>query len=143
MQKTFLPKDKDLIRKWYLVDAQEKVLGRLASRIATILRGKNKPLFTPHMDVGDGVVVVNASKVSVTGRKMKGKLYTRYSGYPGGLKVKNLEEMLRRNPAEVLTHAVKGMLPKGPLGRRMIKKLKVYSGSEHPHKAQKLEPLKN
>lgn len=143
MQKTFLPKDKDIERKWHLIDAQGKVLGRLASRIATILRGKDKPLFTPHMDLGDGVIVVNASKVSVTGRKTKDKLYTRYSGYPSGLKVKNLEEMLRRNPAQVLIHAVKGMLPKGPLGRRMIKKLKVYSGSEHPHKAQMPEPLKN
>lgn len=128
-------------RKWYLVDATGKILGRLASEIAKILRGKHKPLYSPHLDVGDFVVVVNAEKVRLTGRKWQRKLYYRHSGYPGGLKVETAEQLRQRKPEELIRHAVWGMLPKNRLGRKLLKKLKVYAGPDHPHQAQQPEPL--
>lgn len=134
--KTYIPKKKDIELKWYLVDAKGQVLGRLAARIASILRGKHKPEFSPHMDTGDGVVVINADKVIVTGKKLKTKIYKRYSGYPDGLHTRTLEQMMKTKPTEVIMHAVKGMLPKGPLGRDTIKKLKVYVGDKHKQTAQ-------
>lgn len=140
--KTYIPKKKDIQQKWFLVDARGCVLGRLAARVAAILRGKHKVLFTPHMDAGDGVVVINADKIIVTGKKLKTKLYKSYSGYPGGLHTRTLEEMMKTKPTEVIRHAVKGMLPKGPLGRDMIKKLKVYTDDKHKQQAQKPELLK-
>lgn len=127
---------KKLKRKWYLIDAQDKVLGRIATCAATILRGKHKPIFTPHLDCGDYVVIINAKDVKVTGSKMKEKLYDHYSGYPSGLKQTPLEEMLKKKPTQVLKEAIKGMLPKGPLGRDIFKKLKVYAGNQHSHQAQ-------
>lgn len=129
-------------KKWYIIDADGKILGRLATRIATILRGKQKPEFTPNVDMGDYVICINASKVKVTGRKETQKIYTRYTGYPGGLKKTTLKEMRAKKPEEIIYHAVKGMLPKGPLGRKIIKKLKVYPESKHPHKAQNPVELK-
>jgi large subunit ribosomal protein L13 len=123
-------------KKWYIIDADGKILGRLATRIATILRGKQKLGFTPNVDMGDYVICINASKIRVTGRKETEKVYTRYTGYQGGLKKTTLKEMREKKPEEIIYHAVKGMLPKGPLGRKMMKKLKVYPGSEHPHEAQ-------
>jgi len=129
-------------RKWYVVDAEGVVLGRLASRIAVILRGKHKPQFTPHVDCGDFVIVVNAEKVRTTGRKEEQKFYYRHSGYPGGLKAVRLDEMRAKHPERIIEHAVRGMLPKGPLGRRLLRKLKVYAGPHHPHAAQKPETLK-
>ncbi len=128
-------------RKWYVVDAEGKNLGRMATQIASILRGKNKPIFTPHVDCGDYVIVINAEKVEVTGKKRKDKVYKRHTGYPGGLKEVTFEEMLEKHPEEAVRHAVKGMMPKGKLGRQMFKKLKVYAGPEHEHQAQKPEPL--
>jgi large subunit ribosomal protein L13 len=142
MQKTYLPKEKEIHRNWYLVDAQDKVLGRLASRIAIVLRGKHKAIYTPHMDTGDGVIVINASKIKVTGKKMQDKVYRRYSGYPGGLREVNLATMLIKKPETVIKLAVGRMIPKGALGEKMLKKLKVYPGDKHPHeglKPQKLE----
>jgi len=139
VHKTYVPKN--IEPKWVLVDAQGKTLGRLASEIAKILRGKHRPDFTPNMLTGDYVVVINAEKVRLTGNKLQQKVYTRYSGYPSGLKRIPAGEMLERHPERVLQHAVKGMLPKGPLGRRMLKRLKVYAGSQHPHAAQKPEPI--
>ena len=136
MNKTFIANPKKIKRKWFLIDAKGKILGRIATRVATILRGKHKPIFTPHVDCGDYVIIINAKDVAVTGRKMKQKLYKRYSGYPSGLKETPLEIMLKTKPEDVLRHAVKGMLPKGPLGRDMFKKLKVYRGSAHQHQAQ-------
>ncbi|HAR96327.1 MAG TPA: 50S ribosomal protein L13 [Deltaproteobacteria bacterium] len=138
---TFFPKGEDLERKWYVVDAQEIVLGRLSARIASVLRGKHKPIYTPHTDTGDFVVVVNAEKIKLTGNKLSDKIYVRYSGYPGGLRSVNARTMLAKKPEEVIRLAVRGMLPKNTLGRKMLKKLKVYSGSEHPHQAQKPESL--
>ncbi len=140
--KTYMAKEKDIKRKCYLVDAQDKILGRLATRIAIILRGKHKPEFTPHVDCGDNVIAINASKIRTTGKKLKQKEYKAYSGYPSGLKIKTLETMLREKPADVLRLAVKRMLPKSPLGRRTFKKLKVYPGEKHPHAAQNPEELK-
>ena len=140
--KTYIPKKKDVHMKWYLIDAKGKVLGRLAAKVAGILRGKHKPIFTPHMDTGDGVIVINADKILVTGRKLKTKQYKRYSGYPDGLHIRTLEQMLATKPAEVIMHAVRGMLPKGPLGRDTIKKLKVYAGDKHKQEAQKPQELK-
>jgi len=140
--KTYIPKKKDIQRKWHLIDAKGQVLGRLAARIAAVLRGKHKPEFTPHLDAGDGVVVINVEKVIVTGKKSKTKLYKRYSGYPDGLHTRTFEEMIKTKPAEVLIHAVRGMLPKGSLGRDTIKKLKVYAGDKHRQAAQKPEVLK-
>ena len=123
-------------RNWYVVDAQGKVLGRLASRIAMVLRGKNKPVFTPHMDTGDFVVVVNAAQVQMTGRKLDNKMYYRHSGFMGGLKEISARKQLDKKPEEVLRHAVRGMLPKNSLGRQLLTKLKIYAGGEHPHQAQ-------
>ena len=128
-------------KKWYLVDATDKTLGRLSSKTASMLRGKHKPIFTPHVDCGDYVVVINAEKVKVTGKKLEDKEYKRHSGYPGGLKTVTLEKMLEDKPEDVMIHAVKGMLPKGKLGRQMLKKLRVYKGAEHDHSAQKPEKL--
>jgi len=136
MTKTFVAKKEDLNRQWYLVDAKDKILGRLAAKVAAVLRGKHKPIFTPSLDTGDGVIVINASKVKVTGRKLKQKVYRRYSGYPGGLKEVPLEIMLAKKPTTVIQLAVSRMLPTGPLGRDIIKKLKVYADDKHPHKSQ-------
>ena len=135
--RTYAVKASEIERQWYLVDAQGKTLGRLASEIAKILRGKHKPTYTPHLDTGDYVVVVNAEKIHVTGNRLDSKRYYRYSGYPGGLKSVPLREMLAKHPTRAIRYAVKGMLPKNRLGRAMIKKLKVYAGNEHPHEAQK------
>lgn len=128
-------------RKWYVVDATGHTLGRLTSEIASILRGKNKPTFTPHIDTGDYVIVVNADKIKVTGKKLEQKIYYNHSDYPGGMRETTLAQMLAKKPEEVIRLAVKGMLPKGPLGRSMITKLHVYAGAEHPHAAQKPEVL--
>lgn len=136
MNKTYIPKKDDIKRKWYLVDAKDKILGRLASKVAVILRGKHKAIFTPHLDTGDGVIVINAAKIRVSGRKLKQKIYRRYSGYPGGLKEVTLETMLKKKPATVIKLAVSRMLAGGPLGRTLIKKLKVYPDNKHPHQAQ-------
>ena len=138
---TFFPSEKNLERKWYVVDADSATLGRLSSRIAAVLRGKHKAIFTPHADTGDFVVVINAEKVKLTGNKLSAKTYERYSGYPGGLTVVNARTMLAAKPEELIKLAVRGMLPKNALGRRMLKKLKVYKGNEHPHQAQKPEGL--
>ncbi|MBM4137041.1 MAG: 50S ribosomal protein L13 [Nitrospira sp.] len=139
--KTVFAKKGEVEQKWYLVDAEDVVLGRLATKIATYLRGKNKPVFTPHIDTGDFIIVVNADKVRVTGKKLDNKIYYSHSGYPGGLKSETLKDRLSTKPASVIMDAVWGMLPKGRLGRALLKKLKVYRGSEHPHKAQKPETL--
>ncbi len=138
---TLMPMESEIQRKWYVVDAQGQVLGRLASRVASILRGKHKPTFAPHLDVGDHVVVVNAEKVHLTGRKLSLKLYRWHTGYIGGLRSVSAETMLRTHPERVVEWAVQGMLPKNRLGRAMAKKLKVYRGAEHPHQAQRPEPL--
>lgn len=137
MNKTFLAKSEVLNRKWFLFDAENKVLGRLATRIALILRGKNKPTFTPHVDTGDFVVVINAGKVHLSGRKPEHMHYNSHSGFPGGFRVRTVQEVLKKHPERVLEHAVRGMLPKTTLGRHMFKKLKVYAGADHPHGAQK------
>ena len=139
--KTFSPTPKDINREWFVVDAQDQVLGRLASQIAHRLRGKHKPEFAPHMDNGDFSVVVNCEKIKVTGKKLTDKKYYRHSGWVGGLKTTQLGDMLADKPARVLTAAVRGMLPKNRLGRAMLKKLKIYAGSEHPHTAQNPQPL--
>ena len=139
--KTFLANPATIERKWYVVDAEGKTLGRLASEIAKVLRGKNKPIFTPHMDTGDYVIVVNAEKVKVTGKKLDQKIYYHHSEYVGGMKETTLKEMLAKHPDRVVEMAVKGMLPKGPLGRQMYKKLFVYAGPDHKHEAQKPEVL--
>lgn len=136
MTKTYVLKAKDVQRDWLIVDAADQNLGRLATRIATLLRGKHKPTFTPGLDTGDFVIVVNAEKVTVTGGKLVEKEYYDYSGYPGGLRITPLKDQLAKHPERVITHAVKGMLPHNRLGRQLIKKLKVYAGPEHPHKAQ-------
>ena len=138
---TVMPKDEAVDRKWFLLDAQDQVLGRLATRVATILRGKHKVVFAPHLDVGDHVVVINAEKVHLTGRKMTDKVYRWHTGYIGGLREVSAERMLRTHPERVIEWAVQGMLPKGRLGRAIFKKLKVYRGAEHPRAAQKPEPL--
>jgi len=139
--KTFSAKPHEVVHHWYLVDANEKVLGRLASQIALRLRGKHKPEYTPHVDTGDFIVVVNAAKLRVTGAKPEGKLYHRHSSYPGGVYTTTFTKMQGRFPGRALQKAVKGMLPKGPLGYAMIKKLKIYSGGEHPHSAQQPKAL--
>jgi large subunit ribosomal protein L13 len=136
MQKTFVLKGKDIQRDWYIVDASGMPLGRLASKVAQVLRGKAKPTFTPFLDGGDFVVVVNASNVHLSGRKPEMKTYWRYTGYPGGLRITKYKDALEKRPEFVITHAVKGMLPHNRLGRRLIKKLKVYAGPAHPHAAQ-------
>ena len=139
--KTYVATPSNRERNWVLVDASGKTLGRLATRIADTLRGKRKPEYTPHMDTGDFVVVVNAEKIAVTGNKRQQKLYHRHSGYPGGLRTRTLEEMLERRPEEVIRLAVKGMLPRNRLGRQQLRKLRVYAGPEHPHEAQKPKPI--
>jgi len=139
--KTFVAKEKEVKKNWYIVDAKNKILGRLASEIAMRLRGKHKPIFTPHADTGDFIVVINAEKVSLTGKKWDKKIYYRHSGYIGGLKEISAKKLLEKKPEDVLRFAVKGMLPKNSLGRRQLKKLKIYVGSEHPHQAQQLEAL--
>lgn len=139
--KTYMPNPDDLQRKWYVVDAEGQTLGRLSTLIASVLRGKNKPTFTPHEDMGDFVIVVNAEKIKVTGKKLDQKIYYHHSEYVGGMKETKLKDMLRTHPERVIEHSVKGMLPKGPLGRKMYKKLFVYVGPEHKHAAQKPETL--
>jgi len=139
--KTFVAKEHEIEKKWYLIDAKEKVLGRLASEIASILRGKNKPIFTPHMDAGDYIIVINAGKVILTGGKMEKKMYYHHSGYVGGLKKTTAKEMLLKKPENLIKFAVKGMLPKNSLGRRQLTKLKIYAGQDYPHQAQQPEKL--
>lgn len=139
--KTYSAKAETVQRDWYLVDAADKTLGRLASDIATRLRGKHKPEYTPHVDTGDYIVVVNCEKVRVTGNKASGKIYYHHTGYPGGIKDISFEKLIEKAPERVLQKAVKGMLPKGPLGREMFRKLKVYAGTEHPHAAQQPQEL--
>ncbi len=140
-QKTYLAKPEEAGKKWYVVDASGKTLGRLATRIAMILMGKHKPIYTPHVDTGDYVIVVNAEKVKLTGKKWDQKEYYRHSGYPGGLKVVTARQLLQKHPEKLIFLAVKRMLPKNKLGRKMLRKLKVYAGPEHPHQAQKPETL--
>jgi large subunit ribosomal protein L13 len=137
--KTYQAKKEDFEHKWYLVNAEGKVLGRLSTELAKILRGKNKPTYTPHLDTGDFVIVVNAGKVTLTGKKMKDKIYYHHTGYPGGIKEMNAEKLLARKPTEMIRMAVRGMLPKNSLGRQMLRKLKIYAGPKHPHEAQ--EPI--
>ncbi|MBD3290158.1 50S ribosomal protein L13 [candidate division KSB1 bacterium] len=139
--KTITPKQQDIERKWYVVDANGEILGRIASKVAQILRGKHKPMYTPHLDVGDHVIIINADKVRVTGRKPDQKRYYRHSGYPSGLRSKTLGLLMHEKPEWVLEHAIKGMLPHNRLGRKMFKKLKIYSGEQHPHGSQKPEKL--
>ena len=141
MRTTYMAKPADIEKKWYVVDATDKTLGRLASEIAKVLRGKNKAIYTPHIDTGDYVIIVNADKIKVTGHKLDNKMYKRNSGWIGGLKETPLREMLIKKPDEVLRHAIKGMLPKNALGREMMRKLFVYASPEHPHAAQKPEVL--
>ncbi len=135
--KTFMPKAADITRQWYVVDAEGVALGRVASQVANILRGKNKPIYTPNVDTGDYVIIINADKVILTGKKLDQKIYYKHSGFVGGLKETKYRKLLAEKPEEALRHAVVGMLPKGPLGRKMAKKLKVYAGAEHEHEAQK------
>ncbi len=137
--KTYSAKPSTIDKKWVVVDAEGKTLGRLASKIASVLRGKTKPQFTPHMDTGDNVIVINAEKIRLTGKKMTDKQYFRHTGYPGGVKLSNPEEVLEKHPTRVLTMAVKGMLPKNSLGRQLLRNLRVYAGPEHPHTAQQPE----
>lgn len=139
MRTTYMAKASEIERKWYVIDAEGQTLGRLASQVATILRGKHKPTYTPHVDTGDHVIIVNAEKIKLTGNKLNDKIYYRHSGYAGGLKMRTAGQMLDRQPEKVIELAVKGMLPKGPLGRKMFKKLHVYAGPEHPHQAQQPE----
>lgn len=141
MNKTYVPPQASLERNWYVVDAADQRLGRLASEIAMVLRGKNKPTYTPHLDTGDFVIVVNAEKVSVTGKKSSQKLYRRHSGRPGGMKTETFAKLQARVPERIIEQAVKGMLPKNTLGRQLFTKLKVYAGPDHPHEAQKPELL--
>jgi len=140
---TYIAKEHEITeaRKWFIVDAENQVLGRMASQIASILRGKNKPFFSPHQDSGDFIVVINAGKIKVTGNKLQNKFYLRHSGYPGGQKSTSLQVMLSKNPERVVEYAVRRMLPKNALGRKMFLKLKVYAGTDHPHQAQKPEKL--
>ncbi|MGH3105739.1 MAG: 50S ribosomal protein L13 [Rubrobacteraceae bacterium] len=138
--KSYMARPLEVERKWYVVDAEGQTLGRLATEIARILRGKNKPQYTPHVDTGDFVVVVNAEKVVVTGKKAEQKVYRRHSGYPGGLKETSYEQMMERRPTEILRRAVKGMMPKNRLARQQLRKLKIYAGPEHPHAAQNPQP---
>lgn len=137
--KSYIAKPAEVERKWYVIDAEDKTLGKIASEVASILRGKKKPIYTPHVDTGDYVIVINAEKVRVTGKKEEQKIYKSHSSYPGGLKETTLRELRAKKPEEIIRHAVKGMMPKGKLGRQMFKKLKVYAGPEHPHTAQNPE----
>src|SRR3990167_8957025 len=140
--KTYIAKEKDIQKTWYLMDAKDKVLGRLASKVASILIGKDKVIYSPHQDTGDEVIVVNARKIKTTGKKMAQKLYKRYSAYPGGLNQETLEVVMKKKPEYVITHAVKGMLPKNKLGEKLLKKLRVYPDQAHPHQAQAPKALK-
>lgn len=141
MARTYSAKEADIKRKWYVVDADGKTLGRLATQIANVLRGKHKPIFTPHVDTGDHVIVVNAEKIHLTGDKVRQKTYYRHSGYPGGLKSETVKDVLARKPSAVVERAIKGMLPKTTLGKQMARKLNVYAGPTHPHQAQQPEVL--
>lgn len=141
MNKTYSPKPGDIERDWFVVDATDLPLGRLASEVAQVLRGKHKPSYAPHVDVGDHVIVLNADKVAVTSGKSQTKIYYRHSGYPGGVRAENFDSLRERRPEAVVERAVRGMLPKTKLGRQMLRKLRVYAGTEHPHAAQKPEPL--
>ncbi len=141
MDKTYVTKQEDIKREWYVVDATGKTLGRLAAQVASRLRGKHRPIYAPAVDAGDYVIVINAEKIRVTGRKLDQKIYYRYSGYPGGLKQITLRDLLKKHPVRAVEHAVRGMLPKNRLGRKMLKKLKVYAGPQHPHQAQQPKPL--
>jgi large subunit ribosomal protein L13 len=134
--KTYIAKEKDIQKAWYVVDAKDKVLGRLAAKIASVLRGKDKVIYSPHQDTGDEVIVINAKLVKTTGKKMSQKVYSRYSAYPGGLRQETLEKMMSKKPEYVIMHAVKGMLPKNKLGAKLLKKLRVYAGDTHPHQSQ-------
>lgn len=140
--KTFFAKNTDVVRKWHLVDADGMVLGRLASRVASILKGKTKPIYTPHVNTGDFVVIVNADKVRLTGNKLEKKIYYHHSGYPGGIKKKSAKDIMKNSPENLIMSAVRGMLPKNTLGKQQLKKLKIYRGTEHPHKAQNPEACK-
>ena len=139
--RTFTPKPADLTRSWHVIDAEGAVLGKIASQAATLLKGKHKPIYAPHVDTGDHVVIVNASKLDVSPRKLADKQYHRHSGYPGGLRTESLEHLLARDPERVVRLAIRGMLPKTRLGRAQLKKLRVYAGPEHPHAAQQPQPL--
>lgn len=139
--KTTIPKIDDITREWWVVDAADVPLGRLATRVATVLRGKHKPAFTPHLDVGDHVIVINAAQVAVTSNKSERKIYYRHSGFPGGITAESFEALRERRPEAIIERAVKGMLPKNRLGRQMFRKLRVYAGDEHPHHSQKPKPL--
>jgi len=139
--KTLSAKKIDVEKKWYVVDAEDQVVGRLATRVAMILRGKHKPIYTPHVDTGDFVVIVNADKVRFTGKKLDDKKYYHHTGYPGGIKMKTARQILEKNPERILMSAIRGMIPKNTLGRSQLSKLKVYSGKEHPHVAQNPEPI--
>jgi large subunit ribosomal protein L13 len=139
--KTFSAKKEGVVHDWFEVDAETATLGHLATKIAHILRGKHKPIYTPHVDTGDFIVVTNAEKIKLTGNKLQGKQYYRHTGYPGGIRSMNVEEMLEKKPEMVIMKAVRGMLPKNRLGKQMIKKLKIYAGKDHPHKAQQPKPL--
>lgn len=141
MRKTYSAKAEEVERTWYVVDAEGRTLGRLATEVARILRGKHKPIYTPHVDTGDFVIIVNADKIRVTGKRLDQKMYYRHSGYMGGLKETSLRTMLNKHPERVLQLAVKGMMPKNPLGRKMYRKLKVYAAPDHPHAAQNPQPL--
>jgi large subunit ribosomal protein L13 len=141
VEKTYVTKKENVQREWYVVDAAGQTLGRLAAQVARMLRGKHKPTYSPSIDTGDYVIVVNAEKIHVTGRKLDQKIYYRYTGYPGGLREVTLRNLLQKHPTRVIEHAVRGMLPKNRLGRRMFKQLKVYAGPEHPHEAQQPESL--
>ena len=136
---SFIAKPHEVEHKWYVIDAEGRTLGRLATEVAMILRGKKKPIYTPHVDTGDYVIIINAEKVAVTGKKRKEKIYKRHTGYPGGLRELTFEKLQARNPEEIIRHAIKGMMPEGRLGRSMFKKLKVYAGTEHPRAAQQPE----
>lgn len=137
--KSYMAKEHEIERKWYIIDAENKVLGRMATEVATILRGKNKPIYTPHVDTGDFVIIINAEKIKLTGKKLEQKNYTYHTGYPGGLKQVPYKNLIVKNPEKIIELAVKGMLPKNSLGRSMFRKLKVYRGTEHGHEAQKPE----
>lgn len=142
MKNTYMQKKEDIVRNWYVIDAEGQTLGRLATKVASVLRGKHKPTYTPHVDGGDFVIVVNANKVKLTGNKLNDKIYYNHSRYTGGLRERTAKEMIEKYPVEMIERAVKGMLPKGRLGRQMYKKLFVYAGSEHPHMAQKPVEMK-
>lgn len=137
--KSFVAKPHEVVRKWYVIDAEGKTLGRLSTEAASILRGKRKPIFTPHVDTGDYVIIINAEKIQVTGNKRKQKIYKHHTGFPGGLREITFEKLIAKKPEEILRHSIKGMMPKGKLGRQMFKKLKIYAGPEHKHSAQQPE----